>query len=348
VAAIDEAADEAGVAFRGWKKASKPEDGYASARVVCGSRRPSEDPEEGGPFGLVAATAWHWAREDEREAVDVLFVDEAGQVALADAVAVAQAARSVVLLGDPQQLAHVSQGTHPPGVGASVLEHVLGGADTIPPDRGIFLARSWRMHPAVSGFVSRAMYDGRLASMPGCERQRIDSPGLSGSGLRMLGVAHEENRTRSPEEADVVAAQVARLLDGGTWVDRDGARHRLTLDDILVVAPYNAQVRCLAAKLPDGARVGTVDRFQGQEAPVVLFSMAASTGEDLARGMAFLFSRNRLNVAVSRAQALAVVVCSPQLLAANCTTVQDMALVNMLCRFADEADGCAPAAEPPG
>jgi uncharacterized protein len=224
-------------------------------------------------------------------------------------------------------------------VGASVLEHMLGGADTIPPDRGIFLARSWRMHPAVSGFVSRAMYDGRLASVPGCERQRIDSPGLSGSGLRMLGVPHEDNRGRSPEEAEEVAAQVARLLDGGSYVDRDGVRHLLTLDDILVVAPYNAQVRCLTAKLPDGARVGTVDKFQGQEAPVVLFSMATSSGQDVARGMGFLFSRNRLNVAVSRAQALAVVVCSPALLAARCSTVEDMRLVNMLCRFAEEAEG---------
>jgi uncharacterized protein len=150
VAAIDEAADEAGVAFRGWKKASKPEDGYASARVVCAGRRPSEDPEEGGPFGLVAATAWHWAREDEREAVDVLFVDEAGQVALADAIAVAQAARSVVLLGDPQQLAHVSQGTHPPGVGRPCWSTCWAGrtrsrptAGSSSPGRGACIPR-WR------------------------------------------------------------------------------------------------------------------------------------------------------------------------------------------------------------
>jgi uncharacterized protein len=215
---------------------------------------------------------------------------------------------------------------------------VLGESDTVPPDRGVFLPRSWRMHPEVAGFVSRAMYDGRLTSAPGCERRRIDSPGLSGSGLRLVEVPHEDNRGRSPEEVEEVAAQVARLLDGGSYVDRDGVRHLLTLDDILVVAPYNAQVRCLTAKLPEGARVGTVDKFQGQEAPVVLFSMATSSGQDVARGMGFLFSRNRLNVAVSRAQALAVVVCSPALLAARCSTVEDMRLVNMLCRFAEEAE----------
>jgi uncharacterized protein len=333
--AMEEAADEAGTTFRGWKKQSGADNDYTSDRVQCSSAPDEED----GPVLVHAATAWHWAREDARGSVDVLFVDEAGQVALADAIAVSQAARSVVLLGDPQQLAHVSQGTHPLGAGASVLEHVLGEDDTVPPDRGVFLSRSWRMHPEVAGFVSRTMYDGRLTSAPGCERRRIDSPGLSGSGLRLVGVPHEDNRGRSPEEAEEVAAQVARLLDGGSYVDRDGVRHLLTLDDILVVAPYNAQVRCLTAKLPDGARVGTVDKFQGQEAPVVLFSMATSSGQDVARGMGFLFSRNRLNVAVSRAQALAVVVCSPALLAARCSTVEDMRLVNMLCRFAEEAEG---------
>jgi uncharacterized protein len=334
LAAIDEAADERGATFRGWKRAAGEDNDYASARIECTKDVPGDD---GPPVLLRASTSWYWAREDVRQSVDVLLVDEAGQVSLADAIAVAQGAASVVLLGDPQQLAHVSQGTHPLGSGASVLEHLLGDDDTVPPDRGVFLETSWRMHPAVCAFVSDAMYDGRLASRAGCERRRIDSPGLAGSGLRFLGVEHADNRGRSQEEAARVAAEVALLLDGGTWVDRDGAEHPLTLDDILVVAPYNAQVRCLRAHLPDGARVGTVDRFQGQEAPVVFFSMAASSGDDIHRGMSFLFSRNRLNVAVSRAQALAVVVCSPRLLGARCSTVDDMRLVNMLCRFAQAA-----------
>jgi uncharacterized protein len=132
----------------------------------------------------------------------------------------------------------------------------------------------------------------------------------------------------------VIAAEVHRLLADGWYVNREGERHKLTIDDILVVAPYNAQVRCLRAHLPAGARIGTVDKFQGQEAPVVFFSMAASTGDDVTRGMSFLFSRNRLNVAISRAQSLAVVVCSPELLAAPCSTVEDMRLVNLLCRVA--------------
>lgn len=337
--AIDAAADEEGVAFRGWKKGNDPEDAYESDRVVFAGKPPSEDPDEGGPVRLVGATAWHWARADELAAVDVLLVDEAGQVALADAIAVSQAAASVVLLGDPQQLAHVSQGTHPRGTGVSVLEHLLAGEQTVPADRGVFLGTSWRMHPDVCRFISDAMYDGRLHSVAGCEKQRIDSPGLSGSGLRMLRCEHDDNRGRSIEEAELIAAEVGRLLDGGTYISREHGLQPLTLEDILVVAPYNAQVRCLRAKLPDGARVGTVDKFQGQEAPVVLFSMTASSGDDVSRGMSFLFSRNRLNVAVSRAQALAVVVCSPRLLSATCSTVDDMRLVNMLCRFAAAARG---------
>jgi uncharacterized protein len=167
--------------------------------------------------------------------------------------------------------------------------------------------------------------------------QRVDSPGLTGNGLRLLACEHDDNRGHSLEEAQLIAGEVAKLLDGGTCVSRETGLQPITLNDILIVAPYNAQVRCLRSILPPGARVGTVDKFQGQQAPVVLFSMTSSSGDDASRGLSFLFSRNRLNVAVSRAQALAVVVCSPRLLSAQCSTVDDMRLVNMLCRFARAA-----------
>ncbi len=156
--------------------------------------------------------------------------------------------------------------------------------------------------------------------------------------MRLLEVEHVENRQCSAEEADRVAAEVTRLLDGGRFTDKEGVERDLTLADILVVAPFNAQVRYLRERLPEGARVGTVDKFQGQEAPVVFFSMTSSSGEDVPRGMDFLFSRNRLNVAVSRAQAMAVVVCAPRLLWARCNTVEQMRLVNALCEFAEEAE----------
>jgi predicted RecB family nuclease len=330
---IDAAADEAGEAFRGLQKCEVASDAAVRSDRIDVVEENDALADADSDVQLLAGTAWLWAREAMRDSVDVLFIDEAGQVSLADALAVAQAARNVVLLGDPQQLAHVSQGTHPRASGVSILEHLLGGADTVPSDRGVFLDRTWRMHPTVCRFVSDTMYASRLEPIDGLDGQSVTSPGLAGSGLRMLAVEHTDNRQSAPEEADRIATEVARLLDRGRWTDRHGAEHPLTLDDILVVAPYNAQVRCLRAKLPPGARVGTVDKFQGQEAPIVFFSMSSSSGEDVPRGMDFLFSRNRLNVAVSRAQALAVVVCSPRLLWTRCATVEQMRLVNMLCRF---------------
>jgi uncharacterized protein len=183
------------------------------------------------------------------------------------------------------------------------------------------------------------MYDGLLEPVEMCAARRVQADGeLDGTGLRFVAVQHEANRQTAPEEAQAIAAIIDRLLSDGEvigFADRD--TDSVTLDDILVVAPYNAQVRCLRAALPDGARIGTVDKFQGQEAPIVLFSMTSSTAEDVPRGMDFLFSKNRLNVAVSRAQCLAIIVASPALLTARCNTVEQMRLINALCQFADLA-----------
>ena len=190
--------------------------------------------------------------------------------------------------------------------------------------------------PTSAASSRETSYEGRLHSVDGCARQRIDSPGLSGTGLRWLPVEHEGNRGSSPEEADRIAAELERLI-GGSYTDRDGREHRLGWDDVLVVTPYNAQVRCLSRRLDRRARIGTVDKFQGQEAPVVFFSMATSSGDDLPRNLEFLFSRNRLNVAVSRAQSLAVLVASPELLEIRCRTIEQMRMVNALCRFVEDA-----------
>ncbi len=340
LAEVERAAAETGTTVRGLKKSGggNPESVYETDAVRSSADASAFPPADDDGINLIAGTPWLWAREELRGSVDVLFVDEAGQMALADALAIAGAGRGMVLLGDPQQLAHVSQGTHPRGSGASVLEHLLGDRETVPPAEGVFLERTWRMHPDVCRFVSAAMYEGRLQAVEGAERQSVASPGLSGAGVRLLEVEHTENRQSAPEEADRIAEEVARLLDGGRYTDAAGAERDLTLDDILVVTPFNAQVRHLRTRLPRGARIGTVDKFQGQEAPVVFFSMAASSGEDVPRGMDFLFSRNRLNVAISRARALAVIVCSPRLLWARCNTVEQMRLVNALCSFADEAE----------
>lgn len=286
---------------------------------------------------VVAGTPWLFARPELAGAVDVLFVDEAGQMSLANVVAAGAGADSIVLLGDPQQLAQPSKGAHPPGAGVSALEHLLGDHATIPADRGLFLATTWRLHPAVCDFVSDAFYEGRLEPDPACHLQRLDEGGWAGgAGVRWRPVHHEGNRTSSAEEVREVVAGVEALV-GRQWTDRDGRRRRVGLGDILVVSPYNAQVARLTTALPSGARVGTVDRFQGQEAAVVIFSMATSSTADLPRSVEFLYSLNRLNVAVSRARALVVLVCCPDLLRVRCRTPREMRLANALCRLAELA-----------
>jgi predicted RecB family nuclease len=286
---------------------------------------------------LVGGTAWLWAREDMRELVDVLVIDEAGQFSLANAVAVSSAARSMVLLGDPQQLTQPTQAVHPDGAGISALDHLLDGHDTIPADRGVFLDRTYRMHPAITAFVSQTSYDGRLDSVEGLGAQHIQASGaLCGSGLRWLPVAHEGNTSASDEEAAAVAALVDDVC-GGTWWDATGAERRLTLEDVLVVAPYNRQVARLLEKLPAGARVGTVDKFQGQQAPVVIYSTASSSADEAPRGVDFLYDLHRLNVAVSRAKALTAIVASPDLLDAEVHTPEQLRAVNALCHYVEKS-----------
>ncbi|MDP9226118.1 MAG: DNA2/NAM7 family helicase, partial [Actinomycetota bacterium] len=281
---------------------------------------------------VVGGTSFLFARSDVAEAFDVLFIDEAGQFALANAMAVAGAAKSIVLLGDPNQLAQPSQGAHPPGSDASVLEHMLGEDVTIAEDAGLFLDRTFRLRPEICAFVSDAFYEGRLEPVPETTgRSFVEIP----NGLRYEPVEHAGNKIESAEEVQRVRSLVEELV-GKAWVDESGSRH-IVLNDILVVAPYNAQVELLKEQLPQGIRVGTVDKFQGQEAPVAIYSMASSTPEDAPRGMDFLYSRNRLNVALSRAQGLAILVASPALFRVRCKTPQQMRLANALCLFAEMA-----------
>jgi uncharacterized protein len=294
-----------------------------------------------GRVQLVAGTPWLFARQELENAVDVLFVDEAAQISLANVVAMGGATRSLVLLGDPCQLAQPSKGSHPPGAEASALGHVLAGATIIPPGRGLLLTTTWRLHPDLCHFTSEVMYEGLLEAHESCAAQTLDAgPLLVGAGPRYWPTAHTGNRISCAEEAQAVAEAATELI-GRPWTDRTGQTRALTIDDILVVTPYNAQVARLRACLPAGARVGTVDKFQGQEAPIAFVSMATSTAEDQPRGTDFLFSLNRLNVAVSRARSLAVLVCNPDLLRIRCRTPEQMRLINAFCRFIELAPGPA-------
>ncbi len=333
----------------GLKRYSNDDHRYESERGLIESSKDVADCLD-PRYNLIAGTAWLFCREELDGTLNYLLIDEAGQISLADALAMGTCARNVILLGDPQQLAQVGQAIHPPGAGVSVLEHLLGGSTTIPPERGLFIDETRRMHPNVCRFVSEAVYEGRLESAAACAAQRIDAPGkLTGTGVRYVPVEHEGNTRSSPEEAQAIAGLVEDLLKGryakADPGDADGGDadrlDPLRPEDIMAVSPYNAQVRCLREHLPDGVRIGTVDRFQGQEAAVCFFSMATSSGEEIPRHPEFLFSRNRLNVAVSRARCLVVLVCSPELLHIRCRSAEQMRLVNALCWFVEmsgEAD----------
>jgi uncharacterized protein len=286
---------------------------------------------------VVAGTAWLWARDEFAHSVDTLFVDEAAQLSLANVLAVAGAANNLVLLGDPQQLAQPSQAAHPPGAGASALGHILGEHDTMPDTAGVFLDRTYRMHPDLCRYTSQVFYDHRLRGVDGLQHQRVNGASwvLPDTGLTFVEVEHEGNANASPEEAEEVV-RLVRALIGTTWTDKVEAKKPMAASDVLVITPFNAQVReidnALAKAGITGVRVGTVDKFQGQEAPAALYSMASSSSADAPRGLEFLFDLHRLNVATSRARAIAVIVASPDLLRVFCRTPRQMVLANALCQ----------------
>jgi predicted RecB family nuclease len=331
-----DAADELGIDVRCIEKVSDKEGSLPRLQFT------TDNAEILGAIGtsshVAAGTAWLWAREDAFEAVDVLFIDEAAQMSLANVLAVSQAAKSIVLLGDPQQLEQPMQGSHPEGTDVSALDHILGDHDTIPANRGLFLEETWRLHPDICAFTSELFYESRLHSRLGLERQEVKSTGrITGTGLRFFPVAHEGNQTSSPEEADQIRDLVANILSSNTtWVDRDGVERNIALEDILIIAPYNSQVFELQERL-SGARVGTVDKFQGQEAPIVIYSMTTSSHADAPRGMEFLYSPNRLNVATSRAKSVCILVGSPAVFEAECRTPRHMQLANAFCRYLELA-----------
>ena len=286
-----------------------------------------------------AGTAWLWASADAFESVDVLFVDEAAQMSLANVVAVAQAAKALVLLGDPQQLDQPTQGSHPDGTDASALDHVLDGRQTIDADQGLFLEETWRLHPDICAFTSEMFYESKLYSKLGLEQQVLHAAAdLGSSGLRYVAVDHRGNTNCSPEEAAEVEKLVRDVLESGaTWTNREGVTQPITAAEILIIAPYNAQVFEIQKHLP-GARVGTVDKFQGQEAPIAIYSLTTSSHADAPRGMEFLYSLNRLNVATSRAKCVSVLVGAPGVFEFECRTPRQMQLANAFCRFRELAE----------
>ena len=300
--------------------------------------------------GVVGGTAWLFTRPEWDGVLDFLFIDEAGQVSLANAVAMARCATNLVLLGDQMQLEQPIQGSHPGDAGLSALQYALKDCTAskpdapvfhavVPPAYGLFLHESRRMHPSVCRFISESIYEGRLGSHPDCARQKIIAPPnaagliIQEAGGVFSGVEHDGNIQQSDEEVERVKA-IFHELCGRLYTDKDGRTRPLALADVLFIAPYNAQVRALQAALPATARVGSVDKFQGQEAPVCILSLCSSYGEYGSRGLAFILDRNRINVAVSRAQCMAVVIADPRIASAAVGSIDEMMLINLFCKLA--------------
>jgi uncharacterized protein len=337
---VFEAAERLHVDVRAIQKPGDEGTSVDDPRLATGGNEKVRAALVAGTCNLAAGTPWLWGREDFEGLVDVIFVDEAGQISLANVLAMGAASQSLVLLGDPQQLDQPLQGSHPPGADRSALAHLLGDEPTMPKHRGLFLEHTWRMHPDLTAFTSAAFYDGRLLSRDHLVHQVLRGPDpIGGVGTRLQPADHTGSDNVSPEEARQVAALASTLVgSGATWVDQDREEHPIGWEDVLIVAPYNAQVGEIKRYLPSEARVGTVDKFQGQEAPISIYSMTSSSAEEAPRGMSFLYSRNRLNVATSRARCVAVVVCSPQLLRVRARSVEEMRLANALCLYAELAE----------
>jgi len=299
--------------------------------------------------GIVGGTAWLFTRPEWEGVLDFLFIDEAGQVSLANAAAMARCAKNLVLLGDQMQLEQPVLGSHPGDAGLSALQYALKDTKAskvdapvlhavVPSDYGLFLGESRRMHPSVCRFISESIYEGRLNSFGDCARQKIVVPANANglvtveSGIIFSGIEHDGDIQQSDEEVERVCV-IFKELFGRQYTDKDNETQALALKDFLFIAPYNAQVRSLQAALPADARVGSVDKFQGQEAPVCILSLCSSYGEYGSRGLGFILDRNRINVAISRAQCPAVVVADPRIATTPPGSLDEMTLINLFCKL---------------
>jgi uncharacterized protein len=335
---IEELAERNKITFQGIKKSTggNEETSFNGTMIQNESKTENIDLS----VSLLAGTAWFFANDILDGQLDYLFIDEAGQVSVANVVAMGTAARNLVLVGDQMQLGQPIQGVHPGEAGLSVLDFLLGEQQTVAPDRGIFLGETRRLHPSICDFISRAFYEGRLKPNSENRKRKLTFStaikGITSEGVHFVPAKHSGCSQKCEEEGKIIRFYYEKLL-GQTFTDKNGKSRAITTDDLLVVSPYNVQVNHLKSALPSGARVGTVDKFQGQEAPVVLLSMVTSDAECLPRDIDFLFSLNRLNVAISRAQCLAVVTANPRLLEVPCRTPEQLKRVNGFCQLVEYA-----------
>jgi len=286
---------------------------------------------------LFAGTKYHLRKEFFDQEIDVLFIDEASQVSVADVVAMGKCAKNIVLVGDQQQLAMPSRAVHPGKINKSILEFLVED-DTISPDRGVFLNTTRRLHPNINNFTSNSFYDGRLKYHPDTEKRKIILPKsekiFKDSGIYYLPMNHKNRSQLCEEEGQEIIKLYNKFLKG-KFIDEKGKESNIDIDSILVISPYNVQVNYLKEILPKGANVGTVDSFQGQQRPISILSMTTSDPENLSRNLEFFYSRNRLNVGISRAQCISIILMNPELFHLQVKKPEQIKLVNTLIKLKD-------------
>ena len=284
---------------------------------------------------LLAATRFELAKDAYDQVFDFIFIDEAGQISIADTIASTLCAKNIILIGDPQQLPQPSQIIHPDNSGNSILEFLLDGKNTVLDDYGVFLNDTRRLHPKICSYISERFYDSRLNSHEEASNRKIEiknsSFNLNNPGISIITTDHEFNTQKSEEEGEIIKNLYKDLLKAK--FSSDDLKRKIELSDILVVAPYNVQVNYLQQILPKNSRVGTIDKFQGQEAPISIISMISSDQESVPRGINFLFSPNRLNVAISRAQVMSIVIMNKKLFSSFANNINQLSMINNFARL---------------
>ena len=337
---IEKTAIEKKVEFKGLKKGGRKEEHIYKGKFINTPEK-AQDPFfisalKDKEIQLHAGTVYHFAKGYFDNKLDYLFVDEAGQVSLANLIAMGRAGKNLILIGDQMQLSQPTKGAHPGNSGQSALEYLLEERDTIPTNMGIFIDVTRRLHPNLNSFISSNFYDDRLKHHKLTEKRELIFPEKDKSfqkpGIYYLPIQHQDCSQQSNEEGEMVNKLYKKFLKI-KFKDEKGNTKKITVNDILTVSPYNVQVNYLKSILPKDSKVGTIDKFQGQEAPIVIISMTTSDPENLSRHLEFFYSRNRLNVAISRAQCLSLVIMNPELFRLDCSKVSQIKLVNTLLKL---------------
>ena len=294
--------------------------------------------EESNVGQIFAGTKFHLSSRYYDEKIDFLFIDEAGQVSLADLISIGNIAKNIVLIGDQNQLGQPIKGNHPNNSGQSILDYLLEGKDTIPDDRGIFLNKTYRLHSKINNFISSNFYEERLICDERADKRVIHfnkNSMIKDSGIHFIEMKHENNIQTSLEEFEVVNKLMKQMM--GSDYEDNGKKRKLNVEDFLIISPYNTQVNLLISKLEEAKiknpKVGTIDKFQGQEAPITIISMTSSDSDSLPRNKEFFFSRNRLNVAISRAQVASIILFNPLLLDSSPKNLDHIKLMNNFFKF---------------